>query len=187
MEAWDGLSQGNRAGIAGDGCGEDAVQRTVCDDGDDASSCGREGWDVARGIENGVRVAERRAMEPDRRGGGNGDGDAGGGFQGVRRNAPALRPQQTSRWLHDRNEPRASGLEHQKGEGCAAGMRYRGDLRRGVRRAALGSSGVCVRCGWIAGLHTYHGIDMNVLGTYDLLLFDGDCGICTRSAELAKK
>ena len=28
---------------------------------------------------------------------------------------------------------------------------------------------------------------MSTLDTYDLLLFDGDCGICTRSAELAKK
>lgn len=28
---------------------------------------------------------------------------------------------------------------------------------------------------------------MNALGTYDLLLFDGDCGICSRSAEIAKR
>lgn len=28
---------------------------------------------------------------------------------------------------------------------------------------------------------------MNGLGTYDLLLFDGDCGICTKSAEFAQK
>ena len=28
---------------------------------------------------------------------------------------------------------------------------------------------------------------MDTLGTYDLLLFDGDCGICTKSAEFAGK
>ncbi len=28
---------------------------------------------------------------------------------------------------------------------------------------------------------------MEALGTYDILLFDGDCGICSKSAELARK
>jgi len=28
---------------------------------------------------------------------------------------------------------------------------------------------------------------MEALGTYDILLFDGDCGICTKSAEIAAR
>lgn len=28
---------------------------------------------------------------------------------------------------------------------------------------------------------------MTTLGTYDLLLFDGDCGVCSKSAEIARR